>query len=846
MGVLRCAVFLSGFFFLALLSSPTSGQCFVDGCSTGSPPGGPRGYYLSGGPNPTDQLHIDDELSLCLNGVRIFCGEGLSLAPVFFNATPGDNLRVLGFDNGGCRGVGELWIHDVYGEGKLKLADAYNGGCFPGQPAGGLFYDRAFTVPDFIEPMIALEARPSQVEKDDDIVVTVVGQNMTQIMFANVTPFGALGIDGDGEVEYASGPEPASVASVPPGASISFVYHYKATKNGRITFQARVQGEDESGSPVVTDPVTSNEVVIGPYLKLVRVVCTESDEQIVPGDRILLGAQFEKIGKGEVQVSLSSEEPLLEGITPATLPTGQGTFSVNLPARVADEANAEVLSSVIEPAPGAALESMVLSLESRVRLKADYLVDGVPKSVTLTGSLTRSDGSAWSITYPDYSAVTGEPPTATSHPATELDYYRRGPLVFSSRGDGSYLREPKVRKWALRAARYHDPDDSTPDRPDQAAENLGQFLSENVPFDWIKGETLSRPVELATSFELGGKPPPHACIGKALAFGGFARTLGLRVREMDNAILFYKLTGPVWAQHATDQVWHDGAWQWYDITLTRVNDGKVVHDYPGAYFRQKFAVYPYVRIRTWFAWDTKLVPGTDFQLFGQEGGNETSVGEISIPDRWQLFADIAKEDLDAASGALHLQAHSPCTMLYTDAQGRRLGAVGSLTDADCVGLDSPLPLTGAGTVWEVPGGVYIAPATPISLNSGDPNAVERLEEEIVVPREQLTDTFSLKVTGTDDGPYTIEAWVEKPDGPQRVFTYSGTTEAGRTAMFGFAVDQNGAVPTVTMVESPTSGMTPAACGTGVCGAGAFIPMILAMLGVAVMKRSRRSASWRLG
>lgn len=718
----------------------------------------------------------------------------------------------------------------------------------------GTFADFDDVVIEAPEPSLTatLAATPKTVRTGDLIRVDMTAENTGQPDLTDVAPKGGLQTAGTAVVELASGPQPASAAKLTSGHKEIFTYTYTVKAPGCITFTGAAQGRDSS-DPVESASADSNKVRVNPIVRVTKITCTEPDNQITPADKIELKLHLEKLCDVDVQglkVTIGGGliQTTPDPIVVETAPSGTGGFDVTASAKVADETDGDILTYVI---PGGA-SGLPLD-DSRITAILTWTEAGETITETQSVSVSKDDGSTWSVTYPDYSPLTGDPPTVTLEPAKEADYYRRGPLVMSPKGDGGYLIDPVVRKWALHGARYHTPDDATPDTAGEAAEALGQYLSENVPFDWTKGEIFSRPIELATKFEAHAKPAPHACVGKALAFGGFARVLGIRVRETNNAIRFEKLTGSIWAQHATDQVWHNGAWQWYDITLTGVNQGKVVHDYPDAYFRQGFgtAVFSlrYRQIRTWFAWDPKLVPGTDFQLVGQEHGQETRIGEIGIPDRWQLFADITSTPEQFQQG-LHFQAHSPCTMLYTDAQGRRMGAVGALTAADFVSIDSVLPLAGSGSVWEIPGAIYLAPGTPIPLNGSDPNAMQYLEEEIIIPPDQITATFSVLVTGTGEGPYRIDVVSGTPDSPQQLATYSGTIAAGETYRLTFTADASDATPAATLTEavrvdgSDTALDEPlTGCGAGACGAGTATAMCLTILGAGgatvARRRSRR-------
>jgi hypothetical protein len=92
-------------------------------------------FVLSGGPNQTDPITIDDDGSI-LNVTRgaflLIDNNGTSgpLNPVIFSGQIGDVLRVRGTDWGGCRSFSPLWVHCLATGQKRQIFTGYSGaGC---------------------------------------------------------------------------------------------------------------------------------------------------------------------------------------------------------------------------------------------------------------------------------------------------------------------------------------------------------------------------------------------------------------------------------------------------------------------------------------------------------------------------------------------------------------------------------------------------------------------------------------------------------------------------------------------------------------------------------------------
>lgn len=74
-------------------------------------------WLLTGGPNQTDAIVVDDELSifnLSQGGAGIFNefdGISSTIPPISFAANVGNKIKIVAYDQGGCRSLSPLWLH---------------------------------------------------------------------------------------------------------------------------------------------------------------------------------------------------------------------------------------------------------------------------------------------------------------------------------------------------------------------------------------------------------------------------------------------------------------------------------------------------------------------------------------------------------------------------------------------------------------------------------------------------------------------------------------------------------------------------------------------------------------
>ena len=117
-------------------------------------PGPDQEYVLIGGAPLSDNISIDDDLSVFLNGTAIFVdsdghdnsefGFG-GLSPITFNASPGDLLRIVALDTvGGCRDLSPLMSLRRSFDGFVQHLRGYRRTC--GGAGGETFFDETFVI----------------------------------------------------------------------------------------------------------------------------------------------------------------------------------------------------------------------------------------------------------------------------------------------------------------------------------------------------------------------------------------------------------------------------------------------------------------------------------------------------------------------------------------------------------------------------------------------------------------------------------------------------------------------------------------------------------------------------
>lgn len=116
------------------------------------PPGTCADAILSGGPIGTEQVCVDDDIQVYVNGAAKFidndvfaeCWTPIPVGPV----NNGDQLRVAAIDSfGGCHGLSPLYLHcPSTGASQTLDANGVTPVCDGSPPQTTPFYDRTFTV----------------------------------------------------------------------------------------------------------------------------------------------------------------------------------------------------------------------------------------------------------------------------------------------------------------------------------------------------------------------------------------------------------------------------------------------------------------------------------------------------------------------------------------------------------------------------------------------------------------------------------------------------------------------------------------------------------------------------
>ena len=86
-------------------------------------------------------------------------------------------------------------------------------------------------------------ATPASIALGEPFTVTITAKNTGDAELTNVQPAGPLTLEGEGQAEITSGPVPASVATLAPHASQTFVYQLDSTVAGALVVKGQVQGK---------------------------------------------------------------------------------------------------------------------------------------------------------------------------------------------------------------------------------------------------------------------------------------------------------------------------------------------------------------------------------------------------------------------------------------------------------------------------------------------------------------------------------------------------------------------------------------------------------------------------
>jgi len=124
---------------LVAAARPGSAQAYPSTC---------RRFVLSGGPSADDPISVDDDLTVRLNGERIFRdddGGASQIGPIPFRARAGDHLQIIAVDvNAPCRELGQVYLHCSTGGKARKLSDGVSFRCNDKPP--GVFFNKRYVI----------------------------------------------------------------------------------------------------------------------------------------------------------------------------------------------------------------------------------------------------------------------------------------------------------------------------------------------------------------------------------------------------------------------------------------------------------------------------------------------------------------------------------------------------------------------------------------------------------------------------------------------------------------------------------------------------------------------------
>jgi len=309
--------------------------------------------------------------------------------------------------------------------------------------------------------------------------------------------------------------------------------------------------------------------------------------------------------------------------SPSMFSTPDSLSYATISGQVADETDSTIEQAIVQTPGGS------VPLQSNVGLDLTYPTSA-GNTVDLLFSLSlQKDRDArrgiWSITYPNFSLVTGT--TDPSQPDV-AGYYLKGDPGFHHGND------PEVRKYALQAARAGG---ALPSDPAEVMANLyaftrGLFASD----DPAQIEPDTAVVQKIDDGELvpGARSETYICISQTYFLTSLSRTLGLASRELTIA-----LANPVsqdssgawqvdWVQEGAADVWYNNSWNLYDTWLHI----RSFDDY-------LLAKYAYQAWYSYSAQNYELVAknGDVLNLFGHNFAIGEDDGGTAAPDQWNLL-----------------------------------------------------------------------------------------------------------------------------------------------------------------------------------------------------------------
>ena len=411
------------------------------------------------------------------------------------------------------------------------------------------------------------------------------------------------------------------------GANLSYSWDFgdgSPPASGRQVTHSYTQVDDYTAKLTVAGAgggtTTSSQTVrITP--RVVSLVGQPDMGQVVPSGSVSVNVNIQAPGPGSVTASLSGN---LLSSKPVDFSTGDDVEFVTLNGTVADETNPTIDQQVIRTAGGS------IPLQGNVGLELTYKNSaGTTVDLNYASSLLKNQDASqgvWSITYPNYSIVTGLP---AGSDLEQQNFYINGDPGFHHPDD------QLVREYAFDAARAGG---ALPSDPGQAMQNLYHYVrglfSPDNPAQLEPDTTI---VQKIASGELvpGKQAEKYVCVSEIYFLTSLARTIGLPSRE-----LTVGLAKPVsqdatsgawqvtWVQEGAAQIWFGGTWNFYDTWLGVPTLG----DYLGGYYAYQ-AWYSYSPQH----YELKAQNGDPLGLFG----HDFSIGEIQgIPgsgDEWNLL-----------------------------------------------------------------------------------------------------------------------------------------------------------------------------------------------------------------
>ena len=329
---------------------------------------------------------------------------------------------------------------------------------------------------------------------------------------------------------------------------------------------------------------------------------------------------------GPVTISTSLSSDLIKG-SPVTFSTGDTLALAALSGQVANESNPTIDQQIIQTPGGS------IPLKGNVGVLVSYKTSaGAGVDLVYPMDLQKDPSpvkGVWSITYPNFSLVTGK----TDPTQPDLDgYYLRGDPGFHHPDD------PLVRRYAMVAARAGS---ALPDDPAQVMENIysyvGGLLGSDDPAQ-IEPDTYTAQKIADGVLVPGQRAQKYICIGQTYFLASLSRTIGLPSRELTVALAnpVSQSASGLWTvdyvQEGATEVWHDNSWHLYDtwLHIRQLDD----------YLIQKYAYQ---------AWYSNSAQRT--QLTAKNGdplglyGHDFAIGEYEgIPASWSEWTLRARRE----------------------------------------------------------------------------------------------------------------------------------------------------------------------------------------------------------